>query len=128
MIGKILVITIALSQQNLLDAICQVESNCQSDVIGDDGRAIGPYQIWYPYWQDAVEYDSSIGGSYADCVNKEYSERIIKAYWKRYATEKRIGRAVTDQDRARIHNGGPNGYKKSGTLKFWKKVKWKLGT
>ena len=75
-----------------------------------------------------IEYDSSIGGSYADCVNKEYSERIIKAYWKRYATEKRIGRAVTDQDRARIHNGGPNGYKKSGTLKFWKKVKWKLGT
>ena len=128
MVGKILVITIALSQQNLLDAICQVESNCQNGAIGDGGRAIGPYQIWYPYWQDAVEYDPSIGGSYSDCVNKEYSEKIVKAYWNRYATEKRIGREVTNEDRARIHNGGPNGFKKAGTLKFWKKVKWKLGT
>ena len=30
---------------------------------------------------------------------------------------------VTDEDRARIWNGGPNGYKKQATVKYWKKVK-----
>jgi len=91
--------------------------------VGDGGRAIGPYQIWNVYWQDAVEFDESIGGTYEDCVKKEYSERIIRAYWQRYATQKRLGRKPTDEDRARIHNGGPNGYKKESTEKYWKKVK-----
>ena len=42
---------------------------------------------------------------------------------KRYATEKRLGRPVTQEDIARIHNGGPNGYKKKSTEKYWQKVK-----
>ena len=128
MLGQLLAITLVLSQQNLLDAICQVESNCSSDAVGDNGNAIGPYQIWYVYWQDAIEHRPEIGGSYNDCVNKEYSEKIVSAYWDRYATKKRLGRVVTNQDRARIHNGGPNGYKKVSTLKYWRKVQWKLGT
>ena len=108
---------------SLLQAICTVESNCDGSIVGDGGRAIGPYQIWNVYWQDAVEFDESIGGTYEDCVKKEYSERIIRAYWQRYATQKRLGRKPTDEDRARIHNGGPNGYKKESTEKYWKKVK-----
>lgn len=107
----------------LLDAICKVESNCDPDAVGDGGKAIGPYQIWKVYWLDAVEFDPSIGGSYDDCLNKGYAEKVVRAYWARYATERRLGRPVTDEDRARIHNGGPNGYKKTATLKYWKKVK-----
>ena len=42
---------------------------------------------------------------------------------KRYATEHRLGRKVTQEDIARIHNGGPNGYKKESTEKYWSKVK-----
>jgi len=110
----------------LLDAICQVESNCDSSAVGDNGNAIGPYQIWHVYWKDAIEYDSSIGGKYEDCFDKEYSEKIINVYWKRYANEKRLGRKVTDEDRARIHNGGPNGYKKESTKDYWKLVKGEL--
>ena len=107
----------------LLDAICQVESACDPSAVGDNGNAIGAYQIWKSYWKDAVEYDPSIGGTYKDCYNKEYSEKIVKAYFARYATEKRLGRKVTDEDRARIHNGGPNGYKKKATEKYWKKIR-----
>ena len=110
----------------LLDAICQVESNCDSTAVGDNGNAIGAYQIWHAYWYDAVEYDPSIGGKYEDCYNKDYSEKIINAYWKRYANERRLGRKVTDEDRARIHNGGPNGYKKEATVGYWDKVKGKM--
>ena len=113
---------------NLLSAICKVESNCEEDAVGDNGNAIGPYQIWEIYWKDAVEFNPSLrkNHTYEDCTNKEYAEQIVLAYWQRYATEKRIGRPVTDEDRARIHNGGPNGYKKKATLKYWKKVQKEL--
>jgi hypothetical protein len=52
---------------------------------------------------------------------------------KKYATAKRLGRAPTVEDIARIHNGGPNGYKKTAITeaeklklknldKYWAKV------
>ena len=126
MIYSILLTLSIGSHTPLMDAICKVESNCNPSAVGDNGNAIGPYQIWYVYWKDAVEYDKSIGGKYEDCYNKEYSEKIVRAYWKRYANKKRLGREVTDEDRARIHNGGPNGYKKKATIKYWKKVKKEL--
>lgn len=81
------------------------------------------YQILHDYWFDAVEYDPTIGGSYKDCLDKAYSESIIYTYWNRYCNERRLGRKPTDEDRARIHNRGPNGYKKESSLKYWKKVK-----
>ena len=110
----------------LLNAICEVESNCVSTAVGDNGEAIGAYQIWECYWKDAVEFDSSIGGVYEDCYDEKYAKKIVRAYMKRYATKKRIGRKVTDEDRARIHNGGPNGYKIKATEGYWKSVKEKL--
>ena len=110
----------------LLNAICEVESGCVSTAVGDNGKAIGAYQIWECYWKDAVEFDSSIGGVYEDCYDEKYAKKIVRAYMKRYATKKRIGRKVTDEDRARIHNGGPNGYKIKATEGYWKNVKEKL--
>ena len=47
---------------------------------------------------------------------------MIQAYMNRYATERRLGHPATDEDIARIHNGGLNGYRKPSTLKFWRKV------
>jgi hypothetical protein len=40
-----------------------------------------------------------------------------------YTTEERLGREPTEEDFSRNHNGGPNGYKKESTKKFWNKVK-----
>ena len=107
----------------LLYALRIVESGGDDNAIGDGGKAIGPYQIWKVYWSDAIEYDPSIGGEYKDCFDREYSEKVVRAYMSRYATERRIGRVPTNEDMARIHNGGPNGYKKSSTMNYWKKVK-----
>ena len=90
--------------------------------VGDNGNAIGPYQIWRSYWKDAVQFDKSIGGKYEDCFNREYSEKIVNAYMDRYAIERRLGRTVTMEDIARIHNGGPNGYRKKATQSYWEKV------
>jgi hypothetical protein len=42
-------------------------------------------------------------------------------YGKRY--ERITGKKVTAEIIARLHNGGPNGFRKSCTLKYWHKVK-----
>ena len=102
---------------NLLDAMYAVESKRGKELVGDDGKAIGPYQIHREYWQDAVEFDLTIGGKYEDCMNKAYSEKIIRAYWERYAPKK-----ATLEQLARIHNGGPKGHTRNATLKYWKKI------
>ncbi len=111
------------THNHLLAAICSVESNCNDDAVGDGGDSIGAYQIQYAYWKDATDFDKSIGGSYQDCKDSEYSRKIVLAYWSRYAIIDRVGEEVTDEDRARIHNGGPNGYKRNSTNKYWTKVK-----
>jgi len=107
----------------LLSAMRTVESGNDDSAVGDNGNAIGPFQIWKVYWQDALEHDPSIGGKYNDCFDPIYAEKVVRAYMARYATKNRLGRIPTAEDMARIHNGGPNGYKKESTVVYWKKVK-----
>ena len=127
MIGLATVLCVSLGTSDaLLNALCEVESGCDASAVGDDGNAIGAYQIWEGYWKDAVEFDSSIGGVYEDCYDEKYAKKIVRAYMKRYAIKKRLGREVTNEDRARIHNGGPNGWKKKATEGYWENVKEKL--
>jgi hypothetical protein len=102
----------------LLDAIAKVESNHNPNAVGDDGKAIGVFQIHRVYWQDAVQHDPSIGGCYEDCRDPEYARRIVIAYMDRYAPAN-----ASDETLARIHNGGPRGHKKAATTKYWNKVK-----
>ena len=112
------------AQQNeLVHALIQVESNGNDKAIGDNGKAIGCLQIWKIYWFDASER-SNIGGEYRDCFTRTYSIRVFDAYMKRYAREAWTDPAKFDAEKvARIHNGGPKGYKKKSTEKYWKKVK-----
>ncbi len=110
------------SSPELINAIHQVETSGRlGPITGDDGRALGPLQIHRSCW-----IDSGIPGTYEDCASLEYSKRVFRSYVARYATVARIGREVTDQDRARIWNGGPNGYRKTATVKYWKKVEREL--
>jgi hypothetical protein len=103
-----------------LDAIKQVESGGRCDLIGDNGKAIGPYQIHRCYWQDAVAYDKNLGGVYSDCTNEAYARKVCIAYLSRYAP------CWDAEIVARIHNGGPKGHTRSSTLSYWKKVKAQL--
>jgi hypothetical protein len=109
----------------VLSAMRIVESNNNPDAVGDKGKAIGVYQIWNIYWIDATQY-SGIDGDYKDCFKSDYADKIVRAFMKRYATENRLGREVTMEDIARIHNGGPNGYKKQSTKKYWVKIQKEL--
>ena len=107
---------------NLIKAIHQVETSGRLGPIeGDNGAALGPLQI-----HKAYHADSGIPGPYSQCADYDYSVRVFEAYMARYATVRRLGRKATAQDIARIHNGGPNGYKRNSTLAYWAKVKKEL--
>jgi hypothetical protein len=104
----------------VLDAIRIVETGGEenpSEAVGDNGRSIGPFQISRAYWQDALEHDPSIGGTYTDCKDETYARQVVRAYLCRYV------KTWNDQTVARTHNGGPSGAKKKSTIKYWNKVR-----
>lgn len=102
-------------------ALHMVESGGRvGKIVGDNGRALGPLQIHKSYWQDAVTFDDTIGGSYSDCTKLDYSIKIVNAYLNRYAEK-----AILSKDYkklARIHNGGAKGNNKEATIEYWNKV------
>jgi hypothetical protein len=110
----------------ILDAIRAVETGAEADpanAVGDGGKALGPYQIWATYWADAVEHDPSLvanGETHQSVRNAAYAERVILAYWSRYAP------SWDAQTLARIHNGGPKGHRKQATMGYWGKVRAKM--
>lgn len=110
---------------SLLNAIQSVESGDAGDNApdGDGGKAIGPFQIRKEYFEDAAKYDKSLD-DYQKCRKTEFSKKVVRAYMARYASV-----TASDEDVARIHNGGCNILKKKGTkawdntTKYWEKVK-----
>jgi soluble lytic murein transglycosylase-like protein len=109
----------------LILALIAVESSGNDNAIGDGGLAYGCLQLHACYVADAAEYAGE-DWTHEDAFDRETSIKIVVAYMDRYATEKRLGRTVTIGDIARIHNGGPAGYKKKSTLKYWDKVEAEL--
>lgn len=111
-----------MTYMTLILAIIAVESNGDDNAIGDYGLAYGCLQMHAEYVQDAAEYAGK-DWTHKDAFDRETAIEIFLAYMDRYATEKRLGRPVTVEDIARIHNGGLNGWKKPHTESYWHKVK-----
>lgn len=107
--------------EKLLDAIATVESGGEADpdnAVGDGGKALGAFQIWRPYWTDAVERNPHLKRrGYKAVTDRAYAREIVRAYMRRYAPKN-----ATVQTLARIHNGGPNGHNKDSTQEYWEKV------
>ncbi len=99
----------------LYAAIRTVESGGNDRAIGDGGRAKGPYQIHRGYWRDGCEF-GKVRWSYDKHVwDRAKCQQVVAWYWQRYG-------ASTDEERARMHNGGPRGHEKAATLGYWLKV------
>lgn len=115
----------------LLKAMMQVESRGNSGVKGDyskklkEYRAIGVYQIWKSYVDDVNRISKDKKFTYQDRYDKKKSEEMVKIYLEYYGKryERLTGKKVTDEILAKIHNGGPNGWKNKNTDKYWLKVK-----
>lgn len=98
-------------------AIHTVETSGRTGpILGDGGRALGPYQIHRAYWQDA-----NVPGRYEQVADERYARRVVTAYLTRYA---RAAVAQNDfQTLARVHNGGPRGHQRASTLPYWTRVR-----
>ena len=99
----------------LLDAIASVESNRDSRAVGDGGRALGAYQLHKPYWQDGTKF-MGVDWSYDQARNPAKAREVVRAYLLHY------GRGRNLLQKARIHNGGPRGYRKKATLEYARKI------
>lgn len=110
----------------LIDALIEVESGGDDGAIGDNhlvNRAYGPLQIRKPYVTDVnTRYGTSFKAE--DCLgNRALSIAIFGLYMNIYAKSSRLGHPPTAEDIARIHNGGPNGYKNAATAPYWARVR-----
>jgi len=103
---------------DLLDAIEWVESKGDADAVGDNGNAVGAYQIWKIYVDDVNRILGKKIFTYEDRWNKEKSRGMVATYLSHYGG--------TFEEMARKHNGGPQGHKKESTKKYWEKVKERL--
>ena len=105
----------------VLDAIATVESRNDPCAVGDDGRAVGAYQIHERYWTD-VRRILKVDWPYADAKDPVKARAAVRAYVQRYA--QRYGQRPSVW--ARVHNGGPRGPLKGNTQKYWIKVRDEL--
>lgn len=99
----------------LLDAIRSVESSGDNEAVGDDGEAVGPYQIHRAYWQDGTEH-LGVDWPVTDRTDPVRSRSVVRAYFNRY------GRGLDNRGLARLHNGGPKWRNKASTEEYADKV------
>jgi len=108
------------SQYNLNDllaAIAQVESGNCATAHNKEEDAVGLYQIRKIYVDDVNRILGKPYFSYKDRWNPHKSRDMVCIYIIHYGQ----GKAV--EQLARIHNGGPRGWKKKSTIPYWSKVK-----
>jgi len=100
----------------LIAALITVESNGRDNAVGDAGLAIGALQI---HRAVVVDANRIAGTSYThdQMTNRVAARRVCEIYLSRYAAGK------TNEEAARIWNGGPTGHRKSATVSYWNKVK-----
>lgn len=108
----------------LLDALAAVESGGNDSAMNVRENAHGRYQIRPCYLADA---NAAAGTSYTldEMHDPAKAAAVVRAYLTRYgaAYERRTGRAPTDEELARIHNGGPRGAERDATIDYARRVR-----
>ena len=102
----------------LIATLIMVESGGNDFAVGDQGRAIGCLQIHKCVIDDVNRLYGMTYQWPESAYSRETAISICRLYLMHYAPKK-----ATDKQLARTWNGGPKGYKKQATLKYWNKVK-----
>lgn len=112
------------SVSQLVKALMERESTFNPRAEGDpvktkSGKIVyrskGVLQIQRRAWQDACEY-GKVHWDYGELVwSIPHSQQVLLWYWEKYG-------AVTNEERARIWNGGPKGMTKKATISYWRDV------
>lgn len=108
----------------LFRALRTVESSNRPRAVGDGGAAVGVYQLHHSYVMD-VNRIYGTRFTHSDRLDPIKSHRIVRLYLAHYGRvyNKITGKPATCEVLARIHNGGPKGWRKSATNPYWAKVK-----
>ena len=115
----------------LLPILCQVESGNNPAALGDysrgEYRAVGCLQIWKIVVDDVNRIQKKEVFTYKDRSDRLKSLRMAEIYLTHYGRHlEKKGVEVNMEVLSRVWNGGPTGYKKKSTEKYWKKVKKEL--
>lgn len=111
----------------LLDVLQYVESKNDAKAIGDGGKAFGILQIWEGVIKD-VNRVYKTNYKHEDAFDPVKARDIAKKYlhYYGYIYSRNEKQAPTYEVLARIWNGGPKGYRKTATDKYWKAVEDRL--
>jgi len=100
-------------------------------VVGEY-RAVGAYQIHKIYVDDVNRILREDRYTYADRWDRDKSREMTEIYIMYYAGIRNNVIYRTSEQwyeaMARIHNGGPDGWKSDSTLPYWEKIKARLET
>lgn len=110
---------------DLLDAIEWVESKGDPNAIGDNGKAVGAYQIHKIYIDD-VNRIYNTRYTYDNRLDRVKSRRMVRLYTNWYSFKHELHGPVYFEFVARTHNGGPDGWKKESTKPYWEKVRARM--
>ena len=118
-----MLITIA----KLLPILCIIESGNNPLAVGDNGKAVGILQI-HKCVVDDVNRVYGTNFTYADRTYEyasKYMATLYLAYWgRRYMIL--TGKEPDEEVLSKLWNGGPTGYDRDSTNKYWEKVKKEL--
>lgn len=108
----------------LLHALKMAESDCKSDAIGDNGKAVGILQLHKAYVDDANRIVGYKKYNYNDRYDVRKSEEIARIVLTHYGEhyERKTGKRCTDEILARIHNRGYSQWNDKLGERYWKRV------
>jgi hypothetical protein len=114
-----------------LTILIQVESNGDPTRIGDlnlKHHAYGVCQIRQPYLDDVNAIAKTTFTIEQIKASETLSKWAVMVYVKHYGQRytKLTGKPFTIEVAARIHNGGPDGWKKKATDAYWEKFSREL--
>lgn len=109
-------------RQAMLPYIAQIETQNGQFVYGDGGKAVGDLQIWTVVIDD-VNTRCGTNYAYSDRYSRQKSEEIFHLYLEIWGNHyrKKTGKEPTEEVYARIWNGGPYGWRKSKTKRYYNK-------
>lgn len=98
----------------LAAVLIAIESSGNDRAVGDNGQARGALQIH----REVVEDVNRVYGTrytHRQMHERKVALAVLDRYLWLYARPERLGRPVTNEDRARIWNGGPDGWRSRAT-------------
>ncbi len=112
----------------LIPILMIIESGGNCEKVGDNGQAIGCLQIHKCIIDDLNCLTGYKIYNYEDRWDKEKSIMMCRVYLEYYGRkyEKETGKKATMKVLSALWNGGPHGWKKKSTEKYWMKVKTEL--